>query len=239
LSSLLHAGAITDVDICGIATDYCVKATALDAVRLGFRARLLPGLHAGVASQTTSSALAEMVRPRCRGPRRRSSREPSDRPPRRSHRHDRPRRRRHPRRRSGPGRPRSVPRPGRDAGGRHRAAGELPGRARPRQAGGRRPALPPDRLPAPRHLHRPDGRGPRRQGLPDPPRRRFRARRLRLRPLQELRRARGPRDLPLPGRRVFGPHIDVNALWEVARRIDARQHLDLDPALTQPPKDTA
>jgi hypothetical protein len=41
------------------------------------------------------------------------------------------------------------------------------------------------------------------------------------------------------GRRVFGPHIDVNALWEVARRIDARQHLDLNPALTQPAKDTA
>jgi hypothetical protein len=32
------------------------------------------------------------------------------------------------------------------------------------------------------------------------------------------------------GRRVFGPHIDVDALWEVAERTDARQHLDLNPA---------
>ncbi|HXH80946.1 isochorismatase family protein [Nocardioides sp.] len=61
LDALLHAAAITDVDICGIATDYCVKATALDAVRLGFRARLLPGLHAGVAPETTGAAIAEMA----------------------------------------------------------------------------------------------------------------------------------------------------------------------------------
>lgn len=61
LDALLRAGAITDVDICGIATDYCVKATALDAARLGFRARLLPGLHAGVAPDTTRAAVAEMT----------------------------------------------------------------------------------------------------------------------------------------------------------------------------------
>jgi hypothetical protein len=30
------------------------------------------------------------------------------------------------------------------------------------------------------------------------------------------------------GRRVFGPHVDVNALWEVARRVDVRsaRHLE-------------
>ena len=32
------------------------------------------------------------------------------------------------------------------------------------------------------------------------------------------------------GRRVYGPHIDVVALWEVAERYDARQHTDLNPA---------
>jgi hypothetical protein len=28
------------------------------------------------------------------------------------------------------------------------------------------------------------------------------------------------------GRRVFGPHIDTQALWEIAERTDARQHLE-------------
>ena len=33
------------------------------------------------------------------------------------------------------------------------------------------------------------------------------------------------------GRRVFGPHMDVNAVWEVARRIDIRsaQHMEDRP----------
>lgn len=31
------------------------------------------------------------------------------------------------------------------------------------------------------------------------------------------------------GRRPFGPHIDIDALWSVAGQLDARQHLDLNP----------
>jgi nicotinamidase/pyrazinamidase len=45
----------------GIATDYCVRATALDAVNEGFRARMLLGLTAGVAPESTSRALAECL----------------------------------------------------------------------------------------------------------------------------------------------------------------------------------
>ena len=41
------------VDVCGIATDYCVRATALDAVRNGFATRLLEPLCAGVAPAST------------------------------------------------------------------------------------------------------------------------------------------------------------------------------------------
>ncbi|MCH6469772.1 isochorismatase family protein [Sinomonas terrae] len=41
---------VTDVDVAGIATDYCVRATALDAVRAGYRTRVLSGLCAGIAS---------------------------------------------------------------------------------------------------------------------------------------------------------------------------------------------
>jgi nicotinamidase-related amidase len=61
LEAALRAHRITEIDVCGIATDHCVKATALDARALGFDVRLLPGLHAGVAPETTQAALEEMA----------------------------------------------------------------------------------------------------------------------------------------------------------------------------------
>ena len=48
LEELLRHGQIQGVVVCGLATDYCVKATALDAVRLGFAVELLPGAVAAV-----------------------------------------------------------------------------------------------------------------------------------------------------------------------------------------------
>ncbi len=60
LAEWLRRHGITDVDVCGIATDHCVRATALDAVKEGFRVRLLQDLVAGVAPETTRSALSEM-----------------------------------------------------------------------------------------------------------------------------------------------------------------------------------
>jgi nicotinamidase/pyrazinamidase len=60
LAEWLRDHAITAVDVCGIATDYCVRATALDAVREGFEVRLLSDLCAGVAEQTSAAALDEM-----------------------------------------------------------------------------------------------------------------------------------------------------------------------------------
>ncbi|HEX2754537.1 MAG TPA: isochorismatase family protein [Candidatus Limnocylindrales bacterium] len=41
LEGLLRAGGIGRVVVCGLATDYCVKATALDAARLGFETAVL------------------------------------------------------------------------------------------------------------------------------------------------------------------------------------------------------
>jgi len=41
LEALLRGCGVTDVYVMGLATDYCVKATALDAVRLGFRTHLI------------------------------------------------------------------------------------------------------------------------------------------------------------------------------------------------------
>jgi nicotinamidase/pyrazinamidase len=57
---LLDRG-ITDVDVCGIATDHCDQATALDAVAAGFRVRLLVDLTVGVAPETTAAALERMA----------------------------------------------------------------------------------------------------------------------------------------------------------------------------------
>ena len=46
--------------MCGLATDHCVRATALDAVASGFRTRVLPRLCAGVAPESTEEALVAM-----------------------------------------------------------------------------------------------------------------------------------------------------------------------------------
>ncbi|MGW5970564.1 nicotinamidase [Streptomyces sp. NPDC055186] len=60
LADWLRERQIDEVDVVGIATDHCVRATALDAVREGFRARVLLDLTAGVAAQTTGRALEEL-----------------------------------------------------------------------------------------------------------------------------------------------------------------------------------
>jgi nicotinamidase/pyrazinamidase len=60
LADWLRRHEVTDVDVCGIATDYCVRATALDAVANGFATRVLPGLSAGIAPDSTEAALADL-----------------------------------------------------------------------------------------------------------------------------------------------------------------------------------
>ena len=61
LVDVLRSAGVSEVDVTGIATDYCVRATALDAVRAGFRVRLLDGLHAGVAPDSSKAALEELA----------------------------------------------------------------------------------------------------------------------------------------------------------------------------------
>ena len=61
LLDVLKAAGVTEVDITGIATDYCVRATALDAREAGFDVRLLAGLHAGVAPASSAAALDELA----------------------------------------------------------------------------------------------------------------------------------------------------------------------------------
>ena len=48
LQPLLQAAGVEEVVVVGLATDYCVKATSLDAVRLGFRTTVLTDAIAAV-----------------------------------------------------------------------------------------------------------------------------------------------------------------------------------------------
>ncbi len=60
LADWLREKGVEHVDVCGIATDYCVRATVLDAVSNGFGVRLLTDLCAGVAPDSSEKALSEM-----------------------------------------------------------------------------------------------------------------------------------------------------------------------------------
>lgn len=61
LAQVLRDAGVDELDVCGIATDYCVRASSLDARAEGLTVRLLPGLHAGVAPDTSERALAELA----------------------------------------------------------------------------------------------------------------------------------------------------------------------------------
>ncbi len=60
LAEWLRERDVSTVDIVGIATDHCVRATALDAVKAGFETTVLLDLTAGVARSTVDSALAQL-----------------------------------------------------------------------------------------------------------------------------------------------------------------------------------
>ncbi|MFI8952747.1 isochorismatase family protein [Streptomyces sp. NPDC053750] len=60
LAAWLREHAITAVDVVGIATDHCVKATALDAAKAGFATQVLLDLTAGVSHDTIERACQEL-----------------------------------------------------------------------------------------------------------------------------------------------------------------------------------
>ncbi|MFB7369091.1 isochorismatase family protein [Streptomyces sp. NPDC056222] len=60
LAEWLRERDVREVDVVGIATDHCVRATALDAAREGFAVQVLLDLTAGVAKETTERALEEL-----------------------------------------------------------------------------------------------------------------------------------------------------------------------------------
>ncbi|HET9092833.1 MAG TPA: nicotinate phosphoribosyltransferase [Acidimicrobiales bacterium] len=61
LATYLAEHRIARIDLCGLTADYCVRATALDACQLGIEVRVLLPLTAGVATETTESALVQMA----------------------------------------------------------------------------------------------------------------------------------------------------------------------------------
>ncbi|MCI4011960.1 isochorismatase family protein [Brevibacterium sp. ZH18] len=60
LGDLLQNLTITEVDVVGIATDHCVRATVLDALSAGVLVRVLRDLIAGVGEESSEAALTEM-----------------------------------------------------------------------------------------------------------------------------------------------------------------------------------
>ena len=60
MHDVIASHGITEVDVVGLATDYCVRASALDALEHGQRVRVFTDLVAGVAPDSSETALAEL-----------------------------------------------------------------------------------------------------------------------------------------------------------------------------------
>lgn len=61
LTEVLSERGIEALDIVGIATDHCVRASALDALAAGLRVRVISELIAGVAPESSAAALRELA----------------------------------------------------------------------------------------------------------------------------------------------------------------------------------
>lgn len=60
-AEVLRSHSISELEVVGIATDYCVRASALDSVKQGFKVRVISSLTAGVSEASTERAIAEML----------------------------------------------------------------------------------------------------------------------------------------------------------------------------------
>jgi nicotinamidase/pyrazinamidase len=65
LIDVLKEARVDHIDICGLATDYCVRATALDARKYDYQVRVLVNLCAPVNAETGLQALEEMKNAGC------------------------------------------------------------------------------------------------------------------------------------------------------------------------------
>lgn len=62
---LLERLGITNVDVVGLATDYCVQASAIDSRKKGLNVRVLSKLISGVNPETSNKALSRMANSGC------------------------------------------------------------------------------------------------------------------------------------------------------------------------------
>jgi nicotinamidase/pyrazinamidase len=62
LSDFLEDQGVTDLDVCGLATDYCVKFSAIDALDMipGVRVRFIEDASRGITPEGVATAIAEM-----------------------------------------------------------------------------------------------------------------------------------------------------------------------------------
>jgi nicotinamidase/pyrazinamidase len=60
-AQLLEAHGVLDIEVVGLATDYCVRASALDAIAAGRHVRVYTDLVAGVHPESSERALAEIA----------------------------------------------------------------------------------------------------------------------------------------------------------------------------------
>ncbi|PPF31979.1 nicotinamidase [Rathayibacter sp. AY1D2] len=61
LGAVLAERGVTALDVVGLATDHCVRASALDARRAGLEVRVLEDLIAGVSEEASAAALRELT----------------------------------------------------------------------------------------------------------------------------------------------------------------------------------
>ena len=61
IQDLIKRLEISEVDVVGIATDYCVRASSLDANEFGLSTRVISSLTTGVAPESTEKAIDELV----------------------------------------------------------------------------------------------------------------------------------------------------------------------------------
>lgn len=59
--SILSASGVLSADVVGIATDHCVRASALDAIAHGVQVRVFTDLVAGVGAESSEAARAELA----------------------------------------------------------------------------------------------------------------------------------------------------------------------------------
>ncbi|WP_449408835.1 isochorismatase family protein [Microbacterium maritypicum] len=61
VGAVLSAAGVLSADVVGLATDHCVRASALDAIAHGVQVRVFTDLIAGVGAESSEAALAELV----------------------------------------------------------------------------------------------------------------------------------------------------------------------------------